>query len=49
MATKSQINKQKRLTVIQTLKHNLQRAESEIIHQQRIIGVEKLLRIERNR
>jgi len=34
--------------VIQSLKHNLQRAESEIVHEQRIVRVEKLLGVERN-
>lgn len=34
--------------MIQSLKHNLKGAESEIVHQQRIVRVEKLLRVERN-
>lgn len=34
--------------MIQSLKHNLKRAESEIIHQQIIVRVENLLRLERN-
>jgi len=34
--------------VIQSLKHNLKRAESEIVHQHRIVRVEKLLGVDRN-